>query len=308
VKIEMSMKTARSVNKRTKRRASTKLASTAAALTLSVLLANTWLYCSATPAFKNWGKINLYLPNDATSEEKRIATVAAQGNPTEALALTDKAIKSEKDIARLLLIRIQLCEILLQEEKVPEDFRHLLNLPIGEDALVNAIDLADRLDEIESGIKLGDRYLKEFGTHIPQAILLTARMNSKLKRYSRAEQLLLLIINVPVMRNFTYPELARAYVCWNKPEKLIALTTTGLNNPKWFTQKTRITILTMRANAYRETGKFKESLGDYNQLIAQAPNLPEIYNLRAKTLTALRQNKLAAEDRLKQKQLDALDK
>lgn len=302
------MKTARSVNKRTERRASTKLASMTAALTLSVLLANTRHDCSATPAFKNWGKINLYIPNDASSEEKRIAAVAAQGNPTEALALANKAIEREKDIARLLLIRIQLSEILLQEEKVPDDFRHLVNLPIGEDALVNAIDLADRLDEIESGIKLGDRYLKDYGTHIPQAILLTARMNSKLKRYSRAEQLLLLIINVPVMRNFTYPELARAYVCWNKPEKLIALTTTGLNNPKWFSPKTRITILTMRANAYREVGKFKESLADYNQLISQAPNLPEIYNLRAKTLTALGQNKLAAEDRLKQKQLDALDK
>ena len=137
-----------------------------------------------------------YIPNDASSEEKRIATVAAQGNPTEALALANKAIEREKDIARLLLIRIQLSEILLQEEKVPDDFRHLVNLPIGEDALVNAIDLADRLDEIESGIKLGDRYLKDYGTHIPQAILLTARMNSKLKRYSRAEQLLLLIINV----------------------------------------------------------------------------------------------------------------
>jgi tetratricopeptide (TPR) repeat protein len=296
------------VNRRTERRAGTNLTGHATALTLSVLLANIWLDCSATPAFKNWGKINLYIPNDASSEEKRIATVAAQGNPTEALALANKAIKREKDIARLLLIRIQLSEILLQEEKVPDDFRHLVNLPIGEDALVNAIDLANRLDEPEIGIKLGDRYLKEFGTHIPQAILLTARMNSKLKRYSRAEQLLLLIINVPVMRNFTYPELARAYVCWNKPEKLIALTTTGLNNAKWFSPKTRITLLTMRANAYRETGKYKESLVDYNLLIAQAPNLPEIYNLRAKTLTALGQSKLAAADRLKQKQLDAMDK
>ncbi len=279
-----------------------------AALILLLLLANSCPFTGASPAFKDWGQINLYLPPDATDDEKRIARIAAAGKPTAALAETVKAVKGKKDVARLLLMKIELSERLLQEENVRTDFQQLLTLPMSQNSLFRAVDLADHLDELELGIKLGDRYQKEFGTSTPIPILLNARMNSKLKHYNRAEQLLLPILNNPSMRSFTYPELARAYVGWNKPEKLIALAKTGLSNPKWFSEKTQVALLTLRANAYLETGKYKEALADYNLLIAKAPSLPALYTLRAKALTALGENKRAAADRLKQKQLDAADK
>lgn len=286
----------------------TTIQSVAPILLLLLMLANSIPYSRASPAFKDWGKTNLYLPTDATDDEKRIARIAAAGKPTEALAETEKAIKSKKDIARLLLMKIELSERLLQEENVRADFQQLLPLPMSQTALFRAVDLADHLDELELGIKLADRYQKEYSTSSPIPILLNARMNTKLKQYNRAEQLLLPILNNPSMRSFTYPELARAYVSWNKPEKLIALTKTGLSNPKWFSEKTTVTLLTLRANAYLETGKYKEALTDYNLLIAKAPNLPALYTLRAKALTALGENKRAEADRLKQKQLDAADK
>ena len=279
-----------------------------AALTLLLLLANSCPFTWASPAFKEWGQINLYLPPDATDDEKKIAKIAAAGKPTEALAETVKAIKIKKDAARLLLMKIELSERLLQEENVRADFQQLLPLPMSQASLFHAVDLADHLDEIEIGTKLGDRYQKEYRTASPIPILLNARMNSKLKHYSRAEQLLLPILNNPSMRSFTYPELARVYVYWNKPEKLIAMTNTGLSNPTWFTEKTKVTLLTLRANAYLETGKYKEALADYNLLIAKAPSLPALYTLRAKALTALGENKRAEADRLTQKRLDAADK
>ena len=277
-------------------------------LILLLLLANACPYTWASPAFKDWGKLNLYLPEDATADEKKIAMIAAAGNATEALAETNKAIKSKKDIARLLLMKIELSEKLLQEESVKTDFQKLLPLPMSQTALFRAVDLADHLDELEVGTKLGDRYQKEYSKYSPIPILLNARMNSKLKQYNRAEQLLLPILNNPSMRSFTYPELARVYVGWNKPEKLIAMSKAGLSNPTWFTEKTKVTLLTLRANAYLETGKYKEALADYNLLIAKAPSLPALYTLRAKALTALGENKRAEADRLKQKQLDAADK
>lgn len=86
-----------------------------AALTLLLLLANSCPFTWASPAFKDWGKTNLYLPNDATDDEKRIANIAAAGNPTEALAETVKAIKGKKDVARLLLMKIELSERLLPQ-------------------------------------------------------------------------------------------------------------------------------------------------------------------------------------------------
>jgi len=279
-----------------------------AALIVLLVLANSCPFSGASPAFKEWGQLNLYLPPDATDDEKRIARIAAAGKPTEALTETVKAIKGKKDVARLLLMKIELSERLLQEENVRADLQQLLSLPMSQVSLFRAVDLADHFEELEVGTKLGDRYQKEYSTSNPIPILLNARMNSKLKQYNRAEQLLLPILNNPSMRSFTYPELARVYVYWNKPEKLVALTKTGLSNPTWFTEKTKVSLLTMRANAYLETGKYKEALADYNLLIAKAPSLPALYTLRAKALTALGENKRADADRLKQKQLDAADK
>jgi len=279
-----------------------------ATLTLLLLLANSCLYSWASPAFREWGKINLYLPNDATDDEKRIARLAATGTPTEALEEIVKAIKSKKDVARHLLMKIELSERLLQEENVRTDFQQLLPLPMSQACLFHAVELADHLDELEVGIKLANRYQTEYSTSSPIPTLLNARMNIKLKQYNRAEQLLLPILDNPAMRSLTYPKLARLYVCWNKPDKLIALTNAGLKNPKWFSEKTMVTLLTLRANAYLETSKYKEALADYNLLIAKAPNLPALYTMRAKALTALGENKRAEADRLKQKQLDAADK
>ncbi len=207
-----------------------------------------------------------------------------------------------------MLMKIELSERLLQEENVRTDFQQLLPLPMSQACLFHAVELADHLDELEVGIKLANRYQTEYSTSSPIPTLLNARMNIKLKQYNRAEQLLLPILDNPAMRSLTYPKLARLYVCWNKPDKLIALTNAGLKNPKWFSEKTMVTLLTLRANAYLETSKYKEALADYNLLRAKAPNLPALYTMRAKALTALGENKRAEADRLKQKQLDAADK
>lgn len=271
-------------------------------LTAVILFGN-----SPCSAFREWGKIDIYVPKNASPLEKSIIRLAESGKPDEALLLTNKAIKSEKNIAGLLLIRIKLYGLLLQDEKVTADLKQLLNLPLECDQLYHAVDMADSHDEIEIGIQLGQRYIKEFGTAIPQPTLLTARMYSKLKQYDKAEKLLLLIIGNPMFSDFSYPELSRVYVYWNKPEKLIAIATTALNKPKSLTEKSKIVLRTMRAQAYLETAKYKEALGDYNILIAKAPELRELYKLRAKALTGLGQHKLAEADRQKQKELDNLD-
>ncbi len=277
-------------------------------LTIGLFLANIAVVSSPSFAYKDWGKINLYLPESATNQEKRIAKIAASGNAAEALALTNKGIASDKRIAGLLLIRIKLSEALLQEDKIHADFNRLVTLPLDEQELNHAIDLADQLEEIENGIKLGQRYLKDYGTRLPQPVMLLSRMYIKLKQYDKAEKILFLILDYPGMRDFTYTDLTRLYVHWNKPEKLIATASKALKNRHWMTPKSIMILHTLRGHAYLETKKYKEALDDYNFLIAQASSLPEVYSLRAQAYAGLGQNKLAEADRQKQKQLDFTDK
>ena len=279
-----------------------------AVLALSLTFAVTLLCHAPGYGYKNWGKIDIFLPNDATNQEKYIAKLAAEGKANEALELTSKAIAKDKRIAGLLLIRIKLYEALLQDDKINADFNKLVTLPLNASELYRAIDLADCLEEVENGIKLGQRYLKEYGTKIPQPMIMLSRAYIKQKEYDKAEKTLFLILDNPGMRDFTYVDLTRLYVHWNKPEKLIASSSTALKNPQWFTPKSLMILHNLRGHAFLETKKYKEALSDYNYLIAQAPSLPEVYKLRAQAYAGLGQNKLAEADRLKQKQLDLMEK
>lgn len=256
-----------------------------------------------TIAFKDWGKVRLYVRPGATGAEKIATRMINDGNRADALKFLNNSLKAEPNNVHLLLMRAQVHEMFLDEDAAAADLTKLITAKVAPDELYTAIDICDRIDEVDVGVQLGNKCIRENGLKNPFAQLQTGRMQVKRKAYPEAEKLFLSIVNTGI-KDYATHDLMRLYAVWKKPQKAVDRSSVAIKESTAYGAGTLLSIRQLRGDALCDLGRYKEALVEYNHCIKGSETMRGIYSCRARAYAGLGMNKEAELDRKKQAKLD----
>jgi tetratricopeptide (TPR) repeat protein len=258
-------------------------------------------------AFKDWGKVRLYVRPAASSSEKTAARLIQDGDRAGALKFLNSSLKSEPNNTHLLLMRAQVHEMFLDEDSAAADLSKLINLKTNPDELFTAIDICDRIDEVDVGVQLGNKFIRENGLKNPHAQLSTGRMQVKRKQYAEAEKLFLSILSTGILTDYATHDLMRLYAVWKKPLKSIERSAVAIKQHTAYGAGTLLSIRMLRGDALCDLGRYKEALNEYNICIKASETTRGAYAARARAYDGLGMKRQAAQDRQTQARIDGMD-